>query len=176
MNADPEFYAALRRQAGVALEESMLQLDRAADCVDHAAKFDDEAVARALDHAPAMDGDRGLDQVAPQRAQARQDPILVGARQPRVPDDIRYENRRQLARFSHSWPSASDDAYIGAQPRLSRICALGRPVLQNASGRRCGSMFGLRRPEFTSPRSGKKRLSRAKFDARGPAGKGSPRT
>src|ERR1700722_15792792 len=68
MNADPELNAALRRQAGVALQESMLQPDRAAYCVDHAAKFDDEAVARALDHTSAMDGDRRLDQVAPQRA------------------------------------------------------------------------------------------------------------
>ena len=67
MNADPELDPALGRQAGVALHESMLQLDRAADCVDHAAKFDDEAVARALDHTSAMDGDRRLDQVAPQR-------------------------------------------------------------------------------------------------------------
>ena len=101
MNADPELNAALRRQAGVALQESMLQLDRAAYCVDHAAKFDDEAVARALDHSSSMDGDRRLDQVAPQRAQTRQDPILVGARQPRVADDIRHENRRQFARLSH---------------------------------------------------------------------------
>ena len=68
MNADPELDAALGRQAGVALHESMLQLDRAAYGVDHAAKFDDEAVARALDHPSAMDGDRRLDQVAPQRA------------------------------------------------------------------------------------------------------------
>ena len=101
MNADPELDAALGRQAGVALHEPVLQLDRAAYCVDHAAKFDDEAVAGALDHTSAMDGDRRLDQVAPQRAQTRQDPILVGARQPRVADDIRHENRRQLARLSH---------------------------------------------------------------------------
>src|ERR1700722_8375197 len=101
MNADPELNAALGRQAGVALQESMLQLDRAAYGVDHAAKFDDEAVARALDHTSSMDGDRRLDQVAPQRAQARQDSILVGARQSRVADDIRHENRRQFARLSH---------------------------------------------------------------------------
>ena len=116
MNADAEFDAALGRQAGVALHESMLQLDRAAYGVDHAAKFDDEAVARALDHPSSMDGDRRLDQVAPQRAQTRQDPILVGARQPRVADDIGHENRRQLARLSHTWPSASDDVYIGSRP------------------------------------------------------------
>ena len=94
MNADPEFDAALGRQAGVALHEFVLQLDRAAYGVDHAAKFDDEAVARALDHASAVDGDRRLDQVASQRAQTRQDPILVGARQARVADDIGHENRR----------------------------------------------------------------------------------
>src|ERR1700722_7745825 len=68
MNADPELNAALRRQAGVALQESVLQLDRAAYCVDHATKFDNEAVARALDYTSSMDGDRWLNQVAPQRA------------------------------------------------------------------------------------------------------------
>ena len=67
MNADPELNAALRRQAGVALQQSMLQLDRAADRVNHTAKLDNEAVACALDHPSAMDGDGRLDQVASQR-------------------------------------------------------------------------------------------------------------
>ena len=104
MDADAEFDAALGRQAGVALGEAMLQFDRAAHGVDDAAKFDNGAVARALDHPAAMDGDRRLDQVAPERAQTRQDTILVGARQPREADDIGHENRRQLARFSHPGP------------------------------------------------------------------------
>ena len=68
MNADAELDAALGRQASVALRKAMLQLDPAAHGVDDTAKLDDRAVACALDHPPAMDGDRRLDQIAPERA------------------------------------------------------------------------------------------------------------
>ena len=57
MNADAEFYAALGRQAGVALDEAVLHLDRAAHGVDHAAELDEAAVAGALDDATMMHGD-----------------------------------------------------------------------------------------------------------------------
>jgi hypothetical protein len=40
MNADPKFDAALRRQAGVALDHAVLHLDGAAHGVDHAAELD----------------------------------------------------------------------------------------------------------------------------------------
>ena len=46
MNADPELDAALRRQAGVALDEAVLDLDRAAHRVDHAAEFDERCRRR----------------------------------------------------------------------------------------------------------------------------------
>ena len=101
MNADAKLDAAVGRHAGVALLEALLQLDSAAHRVDNAAKFDDRAIARAFDHPAAVYGDCRLDQVASQRTQTRQDPIFVGARQPREPDDIGHENRRQLARFGH---------------------------------------------------------------------------
>src|SRR5208283_5455800 len=52
MNAHAELDAALRRQAGVALDEAVLHLDRAAHRVDHAAELDEAAVAGALDDAP----------------------------------------------------------------------------------------------------------------------------
>ena len=82
MNADAEFDPALGRQAGVALDEALLHLDGAAHGVDDAAELDDAAVARALDHPAAIDGDRRIDEVAPERAQPRQDPVFVGAGQP----------------------------------------------------------------------------------------------
>ena len=65
MNADPEFYAALRRQAGVALDEAVLHLDGAAHRVDDTPELDNCAVAGALDDAPVMHGEERIDQVAP---------------------------------------------------------------------------------------------------------------
>ena len=41
---------------------------RAAHRVDDAAELDDAAIAGALDDAPMMHGDRGIDQIAAQRA------------------------------------------------------------------------------------------------------------
>src|SRR3984957_1624320 len=114
MNDNAEVDAALGRQAGVALRKAMLQFDCATYGVNDAAKLNDGAVAGALDHTPAVDRDRGLDQVAPQRAQTRQDSIFVSAREPREADDIHHENRRQLAFFTHSWSSASDEALYRA--------------------------------------------------------------
>jgi len=64
MNADAEFDAALGGQAGVALDHGGLHLDGAAHSVDHAAKLDKNAVARALDDAPVMQGDGRIEQVA----------------------------------------------------------------------------------------------------------------
>ena len=101
MNADAELDAALGRKAGVALGQPMLQLDPAAHGVNDAAKFDDGAVARALHHPPAVDRDRRLDQIAPERAQTGQDSIFVSASKPRKPDNVGHENCRQLARLGH---------------------------------------------------------------------------
>ena len=136
MDANAEVDAPLGRQASVPLGEAMLQFDCTTHGVNDAAKFNDGAVTRALDHPAAVDRDRRFDEVAPERAQTRQNSIFVGAREPREPDDIHYENRCQLARFSHSWPSASDDAYIGSQPRLSRIWASGRRGVRVVAPRR----------------------------------------
>ena len=66
MNADAELDAALGRQARVALDEAVLHFDRAAHRVDHAAELDETAVAGALDDAPVMRVDGGIDQIAPQ--------------------------------------------------------------------------------------------------------------
>ena len=57
MNADTEDDAAILGHAGVALDHRVLDFDGAAHGVDDAAKFDDGAVAGALDNAPVMHGD-----------------------------------------------------------------------------------------------------------------------
>jgi hypothetical protein len=89
VNADPEFYAALGRHAGVTFYQAALHLDGAAHRVDHAAKLDEAAITGSLDDAPMMRGDGGVDQVAAQSPKARKRAILVGAGEPAVPDDVR---------------------------------------------------------------------------------------
>ncbi len=47
------------------------------------------AVAGALDDAAVMHGDGGIDQVAAERPEPRENTILVRAREPAIADDIR---------------------------------------------------------------------------------------
>ena len=56
--------SAVLGHAGVALDEAVLNLDRAADRVHCAAELDDRAVAGALDDTAVMGGDGRIDQVA----------------------------------------------------------------------------------------------------------------
>ena len=105
MNADPEFDAALRRQAGVALDHGVLHLDGAAHRVDDAAELDEAAVAGALDDATVMHGDRRIDQIAAQRPEPRQDAILVRSREPAVADHVRDQDRRNFPGLAHGAPS-----------------------------------------------------------------------
>ena len=102
MNADAEHDAAILGHAGVAFDHRVLQFDRAADGVDHAAELDDRTVAGALDDAPVMHGDGRIDQVAAQRPQSRQDAILVRARQPAVTHDVGSQDRRDFTALAHS--------------------------------------------------------------------------
>ena len=105
MDADAKLDAPLGRNAGVALDHPALHLDGAAHGVDHAAELDEAAVAGALDDAPVMRGDGGIDQIAAQPPQPRQSAILVRAGEPAVADDIRDQDRSDFPRFRHSAPS-----------------------------------------------------------------------
>jgi hypothetical protein len=69
----------MARQARVALDHAVLHLDGAAHGIDYAAELDEAPVAGALHCAAMMRGDGGIDQIAPQPAQPRQRPLLVGA-------------------------------------------------------------------------------------------------
>ena len=64
VNADAEFDSPVLRHAGVALDEAVLDFDRAADRVHDAAKLDDTAVAGAFDDAAMMSGDGWIDEIA----------------------------------------------------------------------------------------------------------------
>ena len=97
MNADAELNTALRRQASVALDHAGLHFDGAAHGVDDAAELDKVAVARALDDAPVMRVDRGIDQIAPQPTEPRQCALFVRADKSALADDIRDQDRRYLA-------------------------------------------------------------------------------
>ena len=88
MNADAKLDPPFRRHPDVALDQAVLHFDGAARRVDHAAEFDDRAVASALDDAAVMGGDGGVDEIAPQRAQARKRPLLIDAGEPAESNDI----------------------------------------------------------------------------------------
>ena len=105
VNPDAEFDSPVLRHARVALEEAVLDLDRAANRVDHAAKLDEASVASALDDAPMMRVDGGVDEIAAQPPQPRQRAILIRPREPAVADDIRNQNRRDFTRSPHGAPS-----------------------------------------------------------------------
>ena len=104
VNADAVFDAALGRDAGVALDHRILDFDGATHRVDNAAKLNEGSIAGALDHAPVVDRDRGVDQMAPQRPQPRQRPLFVRASEPAEADHVGAENRRELPRFVHGAP------------------------------------------------------------------------
>ncbi len=63
------------------------------------------AVAGALDDAPVMRGDGGIDQIATQAPQPRQGAILVRAGEPAVADNVGDQDCSELARFPHGAPS-----------------------------------------------------------------------
>ena len=96
MDADAELDPALGRQTGIALDHAVLHLDCATHGVDHAAEFDEAAVAGPLDDAPVMQGDGRIDQVAAQRSEPGQRAILVRAGEPAVADYVRDQDRRNL--------------------------------------------------------------------------------
>ena len=101
MNADAELYAAVLGDAGVALDHGALKLDGAAHGVDHAAELDDGAIAGPLDYAAVVNGDGGVDQIAAQGSQAREDAILIGRSQPGKADDVGRQNRCELSGLAH---------------------------------------------------------------------------
>ena len=62
------------------------------------------AVPGALDDAPVMDGDGGIDQIAAQCPQPRKRAILVHAREPAVADHVGDQDRGDLPGFGHGAP------------------------------------------------------------------------
>jgi hypothetical protein len=71
--------------------------------VNHAAELNDGSIAGALDHPAIVNGDYGVDQIAPKRPQPRQYAILVRAGKSAVADHIRHQNRRELPGLDHGF-------------------------------------------------------------------------
>ena len=68
MNTDPKLDAALCRKASIPLGHPVLQLDGAANGIDHASELYEEAVASPLDDTAVMQSDGRVDQIAAKRA------------------------------------------------------------------------------------------------------------
>ena len=101
MDADPKFDALVRRDPSVALDHRPLDFNGAVHCVDDTAELDDAAVAGALDDAAVVHGDGRVDQVAAQRPEPRQNPILVGSGKPRIADDVGHQDRGEFSGLAH---------------------------------------------------------------------------
>ena len=101
MDADSELDATLGRKTGIALDHAVLHLDGAANGVNDASKLNEDAITRPLDDATVMHRDRGIEQIAPQPAQPRQRPLLVGTGKLAVSGYVRRQDGRELAGFRH---------------------------------------------------------------------------
>jgi hypothetical protein len=101
MDADPKFDALVGRDLGVALDHRPLDFNGAAHRVDDAPELDDAAVTRALHDAPMVHSDGRIDQVAAERPQSRQNPVLVGPGEPAIADHIRAKDRRKFPGLAH---------------------------------------------------------------------------
>ena len=101
MDADPKFDALVRRDLGVALDHRSLDFNGAVHRVDDAPELDDCAIAGALDDAAVVHGDGRVDQVAAERPQPRQNPVLVGSGKPRIADHVGHQDRGQFSGLAH---------------------------------------------------------------------------
>ena len=101
MDADPELDAlsgatpALR--STIALWTSMAQFTASTTLRNSTIA----AIAGALDDPPVVHGDGRIDQVASERPQPRQNPVLVGSGKPRIADDVGHQDRGEFSGLAH---------------------------------------------------------------------------
>ena len=82
IDADAQFDAVARRDIRVPLGHRLLHRDRAAHRIYDAGKFHQQTVAGGLDDAPVMGGDLRIDQLAADRLEPCQRPLLIRSDQP----------------------------------------------------------------------------------------------
>ena len=153
-----ELDAALGRKASVALDHAVLHLDGAAHGVDHATKLDDAAVAGALDHAPMMHGDGGIDQIASERRAAAQGPLLVGAGKPAVSDHIRRKNGCEFPGLRHGSPFTTSQTSTIAR-RTRQVCVSPSSLASGALVTMVTAVTAICRPLNSHRASGTTTLS-----------------
>ena len=106
-------------------------------------EFDDAAVARALDDAPMVHGDGRIDQVASERPQPRQNPVLVGSSKPRIADDAGHQDRRELSSLAHSASAEAGSPIAGGMGMAAFPCCTDdtrRPEMQARCSTRRSSL------------------------------------
>ena len=89
------------------------------------------AIARAFDDAAVMHGDGRIDQIAAQRTQPRQYPILIRTGKSAVSDHIRRKNGREFPGLRHDGPFTTRQTSTIA-PRPGQVVSPSRSLL--ASG------------------------------------------
>ena len=81
----------------LAFGHAALDFDCTFDGIDRAPKLDQPAIARELDHLPAVLADQGFEKIDPMGPDPSERTLLVGLHQARVCHDVDGQNRRQLA-------------------------------------------------------------------------------
>jgi hypothetical protein len=100
--------------SGVALDRPVLHFDGTPHGVDCAAEPDNASVARALDDAAIIHRDRGVDEIASQRPQPRQNAIVI-----RAGDRLK--------------PGLANGAPFGPNPRSTKTARNPRDCLLSAT-------------------------------------------
>jgi hypothetical protein len=97
VDADTEFDAPVSWHFDIAIGHGALNIDGAADGVDHADELHEHPVSGRLDDAATVLGDLGVDQFLAMRLKLAQRAFLIGAHQPTVAGDVASEYRSQSA-------------------------------------------------------------------------------
>ena len=97
VDADAKDDAAVLGNVDVPLLHGRLQVHGAVHRVDRAGKLHQQPVAGRLDEPPAVVGDPGVDEFAPERLQGRERTALVAPHQAGIADDVRRHDRCQPA-------------------------------------------------------------------------------
>src|SRR6516225_6350489 len=145
MNAEAECDALIGRDLGVALDHRPLDFDAAIHRIDDAAEFNDAAVAGALDDAAVMHRDGWVDQVASERTQPRQNPVLVGSGKPGVADDIGHQDRGQFPGLAHGANAEVARSPVSGLSMAARPRCTKKDVEAGSAGPAC-RLAGLSTP------------------------------
>src|SRR5271170_6969098 len=103
IDANAEFYAPIRWHLRISLEHTSLNRDGAADRVDDATEFRNDAVAGGVGDTAAMRFHRRIPEAAPMILQLGERAFLVGAHQAAVSSHVRGKNGRKMTFNSRSF-------------------------------------------------------------------------